>query len=109
MALKGEDEEQLWRLFYRRSGMPRLEFSQLMARGRWLRVPAGSKLVDNLRWHEALHVLVEGRCTFCTGGHSTSCRCALKLSACRCPAPQRVQAAAAAAAAASGRRPPLPC
>ncbi len=36
IRLKSEDEEQLWRLFYRRSGMNRLEFQACQKLGKWV-------------------------------------------------------------------------
>ena len=56
-----EDEEQLWRFFYRRSGMGRLEMQQVLRYGGWRRVAAGEPI---LRGHEArlnFCLLVEGR------------------------------------------------
>ena len=56
-----EDEEQLWRFFYRRSGMGRLEMKQVLRYGGWRHVAAGDAI---LRGHEArlnFCLLVEGR------------------------------------------------
>lgn len=55
-----EDEEQLWRFFYRRSGMGRLEFKQVLKYGSWLRVQAGKPIMAAHEAHLRFYVLVEG-------------------------------------------------
>ncbi|GAB4815350.1 hypothetical protein N2152v2_002396, partial [Parachlorella kessleri] len=55
-----EDEEQLWRFFYRRSGMGRLEMKQVLKHGRWLRVPAGQRILCKGDSRSMLCLLVEG-------------------------------------------------
>jgi hypothetical protein len=64
IRFKTEDEQQLWRFFYRRSGMQRLEFKQVLKRGRWLRVPAGRLLLTPVDASRSLCLLVEGVASF---------------------------------------------
>lgn len=42
--MKTEDDEALWRFFYRRCGMHRLEFSKTLEAGDWVRYKAGRAL-----------------------------------------------------------------
>ncbi|PSC68883.1 expressed protein isoform D [Micractinium conductrix] len=60
IKFNSEDEEQLWRFFYRRSGMGRLEFKQVLKHGRWLRVAAGQAIIWGRDMHLRFCVLVEG-------------------------------------------------
>lgn len=58
------DEEQLWRFFYRRSGMGRLEMKEVLKRGRWLHIPAGTTILDPIAAYSRLCLLVEGTAVF---------------------------------------------
>ncbi|KAL4430842.1 hypothetical protein ABPG75_006098 [Micractinium tetrahymenae] len=60
IRFKSEDEEQLWRFMYRRGGMPRLEFKQVLKYGRWQRVAAGQPIIRGSQAHLRFFVLVEG-------------------------------------------------
>eukprot|EP00884_Botryococcus_braunii_P009883 jgi/Botrbrau1/18897/Bobra.177_2s0055.1 len=72
IRLKSEDEEQLWRLFYRRSGMNRLEFQACQKLGKWIRYKAGDVIfdVDAQDPEDCLSVsiLVEGLVRFAPAG-----------------------------------------
>mmetsp|Transcript_16780 Transcript_16780/g.36298 ORF Transcript_16780/g.36298 Transcript_16780/m.36298 type:complete len:266 (-) Transcript_16780:149-946(-) len=63
VRLQSEDEEAMWRYFWRRSGMPRSEFQEVLARGEWLRVKKGERIMSHVQVYEYLHLLVEGRCS----------------------------------------------
>ncbi|KAL6781328.1 hypothetical protein ACKKBG_A10695 [Auxenochlorella protothecoides x Auxenochlorella symbiontica] len=60
IRFRSEDEEQLWRLFHRRSGMYRLEMSECLRYGRWARYAAGDVIVTPGASHLRLHLVVEG-------------------------------------------------
>ncbi|PRW58379.1 hypothetical protein C2E21_2934 [Chlorella sorokiniana] len=60
VGFRSEDEEQLWRFFYRRCGMGRLEMKQVLRYGRWVRVPAGQAIMSGTDAHLRFYVLVEG-------------------------------------------------
>ena len=60
IKFKTEDEEQLWRFFYRRSGMGRLEMKQVLKFGHWQRVKAGDLILDPIGACSTLCLMVEG-------------------------------------------------
>lgn len=60
ITFKTDDEEQLWRFFYRRSGMGRLEMKQVLKFGRWRRVKAGEVILDPVGACSNLCLMVEG-------------------------------------------------
>lgn len=64
IKFKKDDEEQLWRFFYRRSGMGRLEMKQVLKYGHWRRVKAGEVILDPLAACSHLCLLVEGVANF---------------------------------------------
>lgn len=55
-----EDEEAMWRFFYRRSGMGRLEMKQVLRFGRWRRIKAGAVILDPLASCSRLCLMVQG-------------------------------------------------
>jgi len=55
-----EEEEQLWRFFYRRSGMGRLEMKQVLRFGRWRRINVGEVILDPLASCCRLCLMIEG-------------------------------------------------
>lgn len=55
-----EDDELLWRFFYRRSGMPRLEFREVRRRASQVSFKAGDTIVVSSDSLSYLHLLVEG-------------------------------------------------
>ena len=69
VKLQDEEEEAVWRLFYRRSGMPRLEFAEVMKRAHWRRCTAGEIIVDDSNALAYLHLIVEGVVEFDTVYH----------------------------------------
>ncbi|GAB4817869.1 hypothetical protein N2152v2_004915 [Parachlorella kessleri] len=72
IRFRSDDEEQLWRFFYRRSGMGRLEFKQVLKYGSWVRVPAGKRILGARDSRLRIFLLVEGHATFytCYGGYT---------------------------------------
>eukprot|EP00884_Botryococcus_braunii_P009882 jgi/Botrbrau1/18896/Bobra.177_2s0054.1 len=72
IVLKTEDDEQLWRLCYRRSGMNRLEFEACLKLGEWVHHKAGDIIFDVDRDEPedclALRILVEGLVRFAPAG-----------------------------------------
>lgn len=69
IKFKTPDEEQLWRFFYRRSGMKRLEMLQVLKYGRWVRVEAGQPILGPKDSKVRLCLLVEGLASFKTVFH----------------------------------------
>lgn len=60
IRFKTDDEEQIWRFFYRRSGMGRLEMKQVLKFGRWRRVKAGEVILDPIAACSSLCLMIEG-------------------------------------------------
>jgi hypothetical protein len=60
IKFKNEEEEQLWRFFYRRSGMGRLEMQQAFRFGRWRRINTGEVILDPLAACSRLCLMIEG-------------------------------------------------
>lgn len=60
VRFKTPEEEQLWRFFYRRSGMGRLEMSAVLRYGRWRHVAAGDVILDPLAACSRLCLMVQG-------------------------------------------------
>ncbi|EGD72459.1 hypothetical protein PTSG_00482 [Salpingoeca rosetta] len=69
VSLKDEEEEAVWRLFYRRSGMGRLEFREVIKRGYWRSYAAGETIVDETNALSHLHLIVEGVVEFTSVFH----------------------------------------
>ncbi|EOD24202.1 hypothetical protein EMIHUDRAFT_116048 [Emiliania huxleyi CCMP1516] len=57
---KTEEEERTWRFFYRRSGMNRLEFEQVVRRGEFVTIKAGESIVGHHEYLQSFFLLVEG-------------------------------------------------
>eukprot|EP01147_Barroeca_monosierra_P002621 gene2621-5523_t len=72
IKLKDDEEEAVWRLFYRRSGMPRLEFCEVVKRAFWHRVKSGEVIVDETNELSRLHFIVEGIVEFESAFHGVS-------------------------------------
>ena len=66
ITFKNEDEEQLWRFFYRRSGMGRFEMKQVLKLGRWRRVAKGDVILNPIQSCSRLCLMVEGLAEFTT-------------------------------------------
>jgi hypothetical protein len=71
IKFKTEEEEQLWRFFYRRSGMGRLEMQQALQYGRWRRIHAGEVILDPLAACSRLCLMIEGIGDFTATSRST--------------------------------------
>jgi len=57
---KTEEEERTWRFFYRRSGMKRLEFEQVVRRGDFVTIKAGESIVGLHEHLQSFFLLIEG-------------------------------------------------
>ena len=55
---KTEEEERTWRFFYRRSGMKRLEFEQVVRRGEFVTIKAGESIVGHHEYLQSFFLLV---------------------------------------------------
>eukprot|EP00730_Choanoeca_flexa_P017075 TRINITY_DN8177_c0_g1_i1.p2 TRINITY_DN8177_c0_g1~~TRINITY_DN8177_c0_g1_i1.p2 ORF type:complete len:401 (+),score=41.50 TRINITY_DN8177_c0_g1_i1:1812-3014(+) len=53
-------EEQVWRFFYRRSGMHRLEMRETLRRSEWVTYKAGDTIVDPRYAHRYFHLVIDG-------------------------------------------------
>jgi hypothetical protein len=71
IKFRNEEEEQLWRFFYRRSGMGRLEMKQALRFGRWRRINAGEVILDPLAACCRLCLMIEGTGDFTSASKSS--------------------------------------
>jgi hypothetical protein len=65
-----EDEEQIWRFFFRRGGMGPLEGQQVIALGQFRRVKGGETIMTPSEAVSTLYLLIEGRAVFSCGTES---------------------------------------
>ena len=70
ISFKTDDDEQLYRFFYRRGGMGKTEMYEVWKRGKWTRIAAGNAVLEGNRSVDTLMLLVEGKARFTrkTGG-----------------------------------------
>ena len=59
-SFASEEEEELWRFFYRRSGMARLEFKTVLKHSKWRRVTKGSVIARRREYKQNGFLLVSG-------------------------------------------------
>lgn len=64
VKLGNEEEESIWRFFYRRSGMKRLEFLQVMRNAELLNFKAGDVIVDSDNSLQYFHLVLHGLVDF---------------------------------------------
>ena len=60
IELRNEEEERTWRFFFRRSGMERLEFKEVLKRGRFQSFRAGEAIMRQDQPLQKLCLLIEG-------------------------------------------------
>jgi hypothetical protein len=60
IELRNEEEERTWRFFFRRSGMERLEFKEVVRRGSFKSYRAGDKIISGDEPMQQLCLLIEG-------------------------------------------------
>ena len=60
ITLRNEEEERTWRFFFRRSGMERLEFQEVVRRGTFRSYRAGETICRAEQPLQQLHLLIEG-------------------------------------------------
>lgn len=74
IKFRNEDEEQLWRFFYRRGGMGRLEVNQILKMGRFERFKPGEMIVSPHQSSRKLCILIEGIAVFAVATHGGKVR-----------------------------------
>jgi len=57
---KTKEEERTWRFFYRRSGMKRLEFEQVVRRGEFVTIKAGESIIGLHEHLQSFFLLIDG-------------------------------------------------
>ena len=60
VALRNEEEERVWRFFFRRAGMERLEFREVVRRGEFHTVAAGETICRSDQLFQRFCLLIDG-------------------------------------------------